>query len=660
MKFVGVFFIPIFYVFISVLMDVALFAMVGWSFTYGYLLSLFLIITFAALVSCIPSRVAQICIFGTILVFKVLTVIGNVIAQTMLDELFVVENILAIREALAGADSATVEPIIEIVISVLLFLAFMAVSIYVAVAFKKVRPGYRWRGLLATFGIIIVVAGSFTGTFFLTPRPADNLVDNLSSKRFQLNNFNFNRHKFIRNFGPAMFYTRNILGFMGMRQRTPNIEKFNFIDHENTANIQKLTTDQNVIIIMMEAIEQAAIHPTLTPNLWEIKSRSTWIDGMYSHERTHMNEYQALVGSHLGGQEMWSNFTNVYRPHALPQIFRRAGYEQVASFHAYDRRFYRRDRLMRYDRIGFHKHVDMNGDFYREMELNSDYHFFKTLVDQMAPELDGNGRFFSYILPISAHTPHITSRAVFPNRSGELISVPRFKESFDFVIKNEEDLKDYFPRLRGSARERRGVVAYLTAIHNFDLGLGLLLDRLKDIGQDDNTAIILFSDHFNYGAYIEPYNRGRGGLLTGRDSTQSVIGERIPFIIFNPLDNFAINNNGRRIERFATTLDVYRTIAHLFNIPTEARFTNGVSVLDPDTHSVGIGFLTGFYYGNCVDNGPWRTRDFKNFEGATPSPATIKLIRPTLESHLATMLYLRPFYERNRFTIPTNSWYTLP
>jgi len=666
--------IPLCYIIASVLFDVVTFSLVGWELSYGYLLSFFMIVFFAVLVSLIPSRVAQLCIFAAILSFNAVILYGNVIAFTMLDELFVFENALAVREALAGADSVNIVPWAESLIVAAILIPFMVISIITARKFRRHRAGYRWKGLLASLVMVVIVVGGFVGTFFATPRHADNLVDNLSNRRFQLNNFNFNRHMFLRNFGPSMFYARNLIEMVGLGPAFSAQGLYGDFDFQLNANsiieidgvqIPFLTYQHNLIMLMMEAVEFDAINPLLMPNLSWAKGRSMWVDGVHSHERTHPNEYTALTGSHLTGQEMWSNFTEVYRPHALPQIFRRAGHDQVAAFHPYNREFYRRDRMARPDRLGFDFLRDMNDfdkEIHFEMELNSDYLFFQTMAHEMVP---ATGSFFSYILPLSTHTPHMTSRAVFPKRDANgrimretngrqvLTSAPQFQQSFDFVTSNMAALEAMYPRLLGSDKERRGVVAYLTALRDFDRGLGVLLQRLHDTGQINNTAIVIFSDHFNYGAYIEPYNAGRGGLLssTGKDC---VIGEQIPFMIFHPEDQVE-----RRIVRFASTLDVYRTVTHLFNIQTSQRFTNGTSIFTGEP-SVGIGFITGFYFGICHENGPWRTRDMRRFEGAMPSQATLSAIRPTLERQLATLLYLRPLYERNAFALRLDARYTIP
>jgi len=680
-----------------VAMDMFLFLFVGWQFSYGYLFSFFLVVIVAVLVACIPSRLAQLVIFSLFLGFGAVILVANYIAQTQLDELFNLENLFAMREVMAGADSVTLTPFLQGITAGMIVLIFFSVSLYLTIVYRKNRAGFRWKGLVASLGVLVVVGAAFGGTFAAMPARPDNLVDGLSSKRMQLNSFNFNRHMFMRNFGPTMFYARNFIEIIGLGPSFDSqglygdhvFSEFRPGDHPLPDNVDFLNRDYNLVMLMMEAVELAAVNPHLMPNLWDIKSRSSWVDGFYGHERTHPSEYSALTGSHLSGQEMWINFPDVYRPHALPQIFRSAGHDQIIAFHPYYNDFYGRSRMARPDRMGFDRQMDMRcfgEDIHFSMELNSDYHFFDTMLDTMIPD---DRTFFSYILPIGTHTPHMTSRAVFPRRdaNGRIVldeygrhmfaTVPQFQQSFDEVMGMIEYMEDLYPRLaEGSDKERRGVMAYLVTLRDFDRGLGLMLERLRTTPDFRNpsrmlietTAIVLYTDHYNYGVTIEPYNSGRGGLL-GDGSGRPINGERNVFAIFNPRDPLAtapvthafdINQIGRPIRKFSSIIDVYRTVTHLFNITTNDRFTNGTSVFT-DIPSVGIGFITGFIYGICERTGlPWRTRDMVNFEGVTPSAATLAEFRPRLEQHLATILHLRPLYERNAFATTPASWYFIP
>ena len=707
--FLSVLLIPLLYVVTAVLLDLTLYAFAGWGMSFGYLFSFMIILLVAALVCIIPSRVAQVCIFGAILLFHAFLIISNLIGQVTLDELFTFEVLFGMRELLDGGDAATINVSVESAVVGVLFIFFLAISIATAVLFRKRKAGFRWRGVVASILIMVVVAGGFAGAMLGLPKHADNLVDNLSNKRFMLDQFNFNRHMYIQSFGPSMFYARNFFEIIGLG---PSINKAGLykgyeFDAGNPAlevpplanGVEKLGADYNLIMLMLEAIELDAINPFLTPNLWYIKERSTWIDGYYSHERTFFAEYASLVGSPLSGVEMWSNFTNVYRPHALPQVFRRAGHQQIGAFHNFDKTFYRRSDMARPDRMGFDFMKDM-GDFdepfHSAFEMNSDSALFEAMTETIAP---AGKTFFSWVLNVGTHTPHINSRAIYPkrNEAGQRVlddkgrqvftAIPAFQQALAEVYALEEFLERLYPRLaNGSDRERRGVIAYLATIRDFDTGLGVLLEHLRTTPDSrdpsrmliETTALVLYSDHYNYGTTLEPYNAGRGGLLQGR-GYDNLIGERAVFMIYNPRDNtirnvadaapapiinaFELehrNNIGRRIERFAHTTDVYRTVAHLFNIRTSDRFTLGVSVLDPNSYSIGYGFATGWIFGICETSGEaFRTRDFRRFEGTVPSATTLSHFRPRLETTLATMLHLRPLYERNAFAVIPEARYIM-
>jgi|GEM_PF-1357124 len=766
-KLVSLVFIPFTFVLASLFLEIALFAMLGWSFPPSYMFSFAIIVVVAAVIACIPSRVAQLVILLLILVFQAFLVIGIMIAYVNLGEIFLLEHFRAAREIIAGNDSADINPAVAIITVSVIVVTWLGGAIFVQRKYKPHRSGFRLKGIAISALVVIVAMGGMGINWAVLPATTDDLFANVTTnRRFVLNSFNSNRFLHLRSFGTPMFYTRNIFEVIGMGPALSSsglYRNYEFNDDTTLPDFMingmdmshiQLNADYNVIMLMLETIEFDAINPWITPNLWRIKNQSTWVDGYHAIERTCMAEYSSLVGSQLAGIEMWSSFTNTNTQQSLPHIFRRAfvdEYErtdgehefQIGGFHNFNREFYRRNQMFRPNRLGFdwimdnntfinamtpeeRAELEPNARVQRLFELNSDRVMFDIMTETMAP---ADKRFFSYVLNVGTHTPHFMSAAVRPagtrDSDGrlEFSAVPQFETALDYITYLDSLapigtsdatslLEQLFPRLNQDDHVRRGVYAYLTAMHDFDIGIGMLLEHLETTvdfryahlpeGHPDRkylidtTAMILYTDHFNFGTYINyRRNRNRGGLLSNRTEADInphytrigqnlLLGEQGVFIIYNPRDkelrdsvnNISSDRNtvdahlmgyfnpenreihanvGRRITRFASINEVYRSITHLFQVETYDRFTLGTSVFDEDAVAVGIGFITGFYWGFCIDpdaptfGQPFRTRDFVNFRGAEPSPLSQEIFRERLTTSVATMLSLRTPYEtRNR------------
>jgi len=249
---------------------------------------------------------------------------------------------------------------------------------------------------------------------------------------------------------------------------------------------------------------------------------------------------------------------------------------------------------------------------------------------------------------------------------------------------------------------RAAVISYMVGIRVYDNAVGILLDYLEntiDTGFGDGTkrliettALIFYTDHFNYTVYRFPrQNITGGGLLSSNtQGFEGPIGEKITFMMYNPKDYWAIASPvGRRIETFMANNDIYKTVAHLFDIETHDNFTLGASILsrhcfvnnidliwlcdadDCERHhfkgkqhyriSVGIGLYNGLFYGTCLSdpNKHFTTRDFRTFRGANPNRVSREAYLDRMEDYADTLIKLRSYYDANRFRHDHRARYTM-
>jgi len=700
-----------------VLMDVVMFLRMGWAVQITFLFSFFTLFIFALLISCIPNRIVQICIFTFAFIFQVIVYLANFAAHFNLNEIFLLQNLYAFMEIFTVANSG----VLLIGVDVLFLLAcatiFLAFSIFITIHyrdssyFNQVPAGYNLKSLIAV-GIASIIGISTPLVMALTlPRTPEDIIDRQTSSRFLIKTFS-NKQNYLRTFGSAFFYTRNLLEMLHIQSTSLTAQgaveygDSNYVDPTEW-ELKHLDSDYNLIMLMMESVELSAIDPILTPNLWEIMNMSTSINGYYSIERTCMTEYVSLTGSHIQGLEMWSNFPNVTVPQSLANIFRRAGYDQMGAFHDYSKSFYGRKNFFKPDRNGFDFIHDIN-DFQTDHKIrfmineNSDKVMFDTMINEIAPE---NKSFLSYVLNVSTHANQFsgTQTTRVKNQYDEngwckVETLPDFQESLDFIMDdaNYEYLAGIYPKIHATfggdkyQDVRVATLAYLVSVHEYDRGVGVLLNRLKttpDLKRDpsgntmliDTTALVCYSDHYLYPTYNNVVANPGGSLTAGivpetgmLDWQNKVTGEKLAFFVYNPREQFddildengkiitrTIHGlpNGRVVDRFMANVDIYPTICHIFNIKTNNRITLGVSAFDPTSTSLGCGFLQNVFFTD-----KFKTRDFREFEidcyrqglnwraiygTPTYTPDDLSKIRARAIEILNAMSELRKFYLSN-------------
>jgi len=647
---------------VSVILDLILYINLGWSFPRFYIFSLGITIIFATLVGCIPNRIIQIIIFTTFLTLRAIIVVANAIASEALGELFILESLRGASE-IAQFGNASYVPFLLTGFVAAIVIAFLTASIILHRRLKRDfhRTRYRKRGLIASFVLVIIMATSIGGTFSIMGPIDDNeeqfFINNMNNDRFVLSTF-LNRHHFLQRFGPSFFYITNLLEILNARPSFGiNIPPQEGFWNEPTPLTYGLDENYNLIMLMMETLEFDAINPLVTPNLWRLKSMSTWVDGYHAFERTVMTEYVSLTGGHTMGQEMWFTYTNNDVPQSIPNIFRRMGYDQMGSFHNFhERQFLRSEKLpaMGFDFFRTTNHYIPNS-ITGHTNRNSDFLMIDAAIDDIAPS---NKTFMSYVLTVSTHhgiSIHLQNKyengqPVFadlpqPLQRRAFTTVPdnytqNFMDDIAAISSMEYYLAQFFPKLAiGTDFERIAAFQYLVKVHNLDRGIGRLLEHLEttpDLARHpcgtvmliDTTALVLYSDHFNHSWYTHSGNPGGGKLSNTRINRP--LGEQLAFIVYNPREtglrssalprdwrwndvssffstrpfNPVIYSHdprtrvepptvGRRIERFMANIDVYPTIAHLFGIHTHSNLTLGVSIFEEESFSIGIGFIIG-------------------------------------------------------------------
>lgn len=681
-------FLPALFVLTSVLLEIIMFAFMHIAFPEAYIFSLSLLLIIAALVALIPNKWVQMVICTLLLGFQVTTTISNVISNATCDEIFSLETFKTFGAAFnaAGAISLGFWFLIPIIALLVVYIVCVVLIMYFCRVPRTYKQHNIWRPILC--GLLAFVSFfSYTVAYSSLPsykNGIENYVANLSNKKYIYDAFN-NRVANLHTFGSYSYYFNNLIKLFGYNNKNTVAEVTEL--QPNTFALddnEVLGEGYNLIMVLMETFERAAINPVTMPNLYRFMQEScVEVDGYYSIERTCFTDHIGQVGMHASSKEMWNNYGDVVVPHSLANIFNRSEDYVTAAFHGYDGNFYDRNKIFTKN-FGFQSFNDFttytNGNerYTTTFAVNSDELLFKRNLNKIAP---ANDNFYSYIISISTHS-------VDASRYNLRDYYPAY---FDYIerAENWDVLTKLYPVLL-SEDPIKVLTAknYLAGTCSFDLGFGALLEHLKNTPDQkhpskkliETTALVMFGDHYYYAnpTALKPEN----------ENPSELIGNRCPFIVYNPRQRVedpathsqttqatnAIKTNpencGLTLRRFTSTMDIYPTVCSLFGVQTDQQLTYGHSIFDEYHDSLGVGYLGGYTWGVTGYDGSteeaytyngvnytyekvnwqiWRTLDFVNFNGVTLTKKQVAEVTPLVNRTYASIFFDTSMYEQNGF-----------
>lgn len=139
-----------------------------------------------------------------------------------------------------------------------------------------------------------------------------------------------------------------------------------------------------------------------------------------------------------------------------------------------------------------------------------------------------------------------------------------------YPLQGQHKWRDYYAELPSPRRE------YAALVSTMDEKIGMVLEKLKALGLEDNTIVVFQSDHghseeertFEGGGYSGPYRGSKFSLLEG--------GIRVPAIISWP---GTLPRDEVR-DQVAVNVDWFPTLAELCDIPLPKRKIDGKSLVN--------------------------------------------------------------------------------
>lgn len=320
-----------------------------------------------------------------------------------------------------------------------------------------------------------------------------------------------------------------------------------------------LLKGKNVITIMAESLQNFAITETLTPNLWDLKTKGLSFDNNYSVNKTNVSELLGIAGSYY-------NLTNkeVDMPFTVPNILNEE--YKTSYFHDNSPDFYSRgsiNKMVGFENAYYHNDIYPSGftnelypdglNFYKgSWRWSGDYTIDSLTMSMILPKLvSTEEKFYSFWTSLSCHGPY--------DRNG-LDNYDLYDKLGYFDKINEaKEKREWINPLEGHIIYEEYLDCYQAAVMNFDDAIGLLMDYLEEKDLLNDTLIVLYGDHEVY--YHDIYLK-----IAGTSNTACV--DKLyetTMIMYNPtLNNYYQEKYGtKNIEKFSSPLIIAPTILDL-------------------------------------------------------------------------------------------------
>jgi len=301
-----------------------------------------------------------------------------------------------------------------------------------------------------------------------------------------------------------------------------------------------LLKDRNVIYIMVEALDYAAIDETLTPTLWKMKNEGWDFTSHYTPkyscttgESEFISEMSLIPESEVCTP---NEYADNQWPMAVWSLFENAGYD-TAAYHNWKDEFYARRTW--YSNSGcqvYRNYDDLSYDTLWGWQ--SDLEMMELTVDDWID----SGHFFTLYVTSSMHFPYDQDSDLGNRYLDEINAV---HPDYPLVLKR-----------------------YLSKAMEFDKAMEYLLQRLEEAGKSEDTMILFFADH-------HPLNMDVNILYDHTadvDRREGLNEDRTPFVIYCP------GLESQKIDTLNSTFDILPTVANLCDLNYDPRLYCGTDI----------------------------------------------------------------------------------
>lgn len=341
---------------------------------------------------------------------------------------------------------------------------------------------------------------------------------------------------------------------LSQNETNPVIKQIHDYFNEQTPTVQNKYTgifkDKNVIFILAESFDEAAIEPNLTPTLYELKHKGIVFNNYFAPkypastaDGEYMLEWATLpiIGENYSLIDMVYN-TN---PYILPRSLKTEGYKTYV-YHNYSGYYNRRKQ--------YFSTLNFDGYRYCGEGINTKCENFHgsdlDMMDQTIDDFINQDKFFSYFITLSGHGSYDES---------------------NFIAEK------HLNKVRGT-NYPYSLKYYIAANIEFDLAMNKLITRLKEANKLDDTVIVISSDHTPY--YLTSSDLNANSPVN-RDSKFDR--NRGSLIIYNSeLEGTHV------VDKYAMNIDVLPTVLNMLGIKYDSRIVIGKDIMAVNNEGVVI------------------------------------------------------------------------
>ena len=302
---------------------------------------------------------------------------------------------------------------------------------------------------------------------------------------------------------------------------------------------------KNLVVFVAESFTDLAIDEEITPTLYKLYSEGFQFNNFYTPlfpVSTADGEYMTDT-SLLPEEGSWSleKVAKNYMPYTYANIFEKMGYSSQA-YHNHSYNYYNRDKYLK--GMGYNSYLARGNGLEKRTDLskwpNSDLDMIDVTTSDYLKK-DG-GKFLTYYMTVSGHLQYTAS--------GNYI-----------VRKNWSIVKDleYSDKAKG----------YLAAQIELDRAVKLLIQRLEEAGQLENTVILISGDHYPYGLTLDEINE-----LSEFERDDTFEKHHSTALIWNSEMKEPI-----KVDKIASSIDIMPTMLNLFGIEFDSRLLMGRDIL---------------------------------------------------------------------------------
>lgn len=282
----------------------------------------------------------------------------------------------------------------------------------------------------------------------------------------------------------------------------------------------------NVLFIIVDDMKPAigcfGDTKAITPNIDSLASRATVFTHAYCQQAlsgpSRASLFTGLRPESAGVTELDSPMRNRPNIITMPQAFKNNGYETRSigkTFHGERNTldslswsaapvFYRYSKSDEYQmgqnktgkKAAAYEFTDMPEEQYLDIRIRNE------ALKQLEELSNGDKKFFMVVGFLKPHLPFCAPKRfldLYKNTSFEIKDTSRIKGAPAVAYHNSEELRGYTDITDtgsiGSKKEMDLKKAYYACVSYTDENIGRLIDRLKELGQYDNTVIIIAGDH---------------------------------------------------------------------------------------------------------------------------------------------------------------------